>query len=273
MCCEYLCNCLLSSPSPKISGSPILEKLLDIAQKDDIYLKKILDICKECIKKNDKALLSYSILFEIMDKINRETNECIQNLIKDQYLLHSFEDNFTLYIKQAKEMMEKNNIPSTDGKSRDKYVINGFSHSENINKRIETLGHLVKYIYRDFDYISGVFKNFEDDDNKYFENILSNFKISLNSDGSFENLDLLGRNINNIIFIDNAKNLTKINNNDNIIYIKPYYGNVKDDKNIMYNLIDILKTIRIDLDKYDDIRIVLKRYKFIIFTKVTNILI
>ena len=75
------------------------------------------------------------------------------------------------------------------------------------------------------------------------------------------------------IFIDNAKNLTKINNNDNIIYIKPYYGNVKDDKNIMYNLIDILKTIRIDLDKYDDIRIVLKRYKFIIFTKVTNILI
>ena len=91
MCCEYLCNCLLSSPSPKISGSPILEKLLDIAQKDDIYLKKILDICKECIKKNDKALLSYSILFEIMDKINRETNECIQNLIKDQYLLHLFE--------------------------------------------------------------------------------------------------------------------------------------------------------------------------------------
>ena len=154
MCCEYLCNCLLSSPSPKISGSPILEKLLDIAQKDDIYLKKILDICEECIKKNDKALLSYSILFEIMDKINRETNECIKNLIKDQYLLHLFEDNFRLYIKQAKEMMEKNNIPSTDGKSRDKYVINGFSHSENINKRIETLGHLVKYIYRDFDYIS-----------------------------------------------------------------------------------------------------------------------
>ena len=140
-------------------------------------------------------------------------------------------------------------------------------------KEMKQTYELILYSVKDFDYISGVFKNFEDDDNKYFENILSNFKISLNSDGSFENLDLLGRNINNIIFIDNAKNLTKINNNDNIIYIKPYYGNVKDDKNIMYNLIDILKTIRIDLDKYDDIRIVLKRYKFIIFTKVTNILI
>ena len=50
--------------------------------------------------------------------------------------------------------MEKNNIPSTDAKSRDKYVINGFTHSDNINKRIETLGNLVKYVYRDFDYIS-----------------------------------------------------------------------------------------------------------------------
>ena len=140
-------------------------------------------------------------------------------------------------------------------------------------KEMKQTYELILYSVKDFDYISGVFKNFEDDDNKYFENILSNFKISLNSDGSIQNLDLLGRNINNIIFIDNAKNLTKINNNDNIIYIKPYYGNVKDDKNIMYNLIDILKTIRIDLDKYDDIRIVLKRYKFIIFTKVTNILI
>ena len=140
-------------------------------------------------------------------------------------------------------------------------------------KEMKQTYELILYSVKDFDYISGVFKNFEDDDNKYFENILSNFKISLNSDGSIQSLDLLGRNINNIIFIDNAKNLTKINNNDNIIYIKPYYGNVKDDKNIMYNLIDILKTIRIDLDKYDDIRIVLKRYKFIIFTKVTNILI
>ena len=153
ICCEYLCNCLLSSTTTKIKGSPILDKLLSLAQKDDIYLKKILEICENCIKKNEKAILSYSILFEVMDKINRETNECLQNLIKDEYLLHLFEDNFKLYNEQAKEMMEKNNIPLTDAKSRDKFIVNGFSHAENVNTRIETLGNLAKYIYKDIDFI------------------------------------------------------------------------------------------------------------------------
>ena len=97
-----------------------------LAQKDDIYLKKILEICENCIKTNEKAILSYSILFEVMEKINPETNDAIRNMIKDEYLLHLFEDNFKLYNQQANEMMEKNNIPNTDGKARDKYIVNGF---------------------------------------------------------------------------------------------------------------------------------------------------
>ena len=153
ICCEYLCNCLLSSPTTKISNSPVLEKLISLSQKDDIYLKKILDICENCIKKNDKAILSYSILFEVMEKINPETNECIKNFIKDEYLLHLFQDNFKLYNQQANEILEKNNIPFTDGKSRDKFIINGFTHSDNLNKRIETLDSLVKYLYKDFDFM------------------------------------------------------------------------------------------------------------------------
>ena len=151
ICCEYLCNCLLSSPTSKISNNPILEKLITLAQKDNIYLKKIIEICEECIKKNQKAILSYAILFEIMEKINPETNEVLNNFIKDEYLLHIFEDNFKLYNKQANEIMEKNNIPKDQ---RDKYkVLDGFSHLENVNKRIETLGHLIKYLYKEFDFV------------------------------------------------------------------------------------------------------------------------
>ena len=153
ICCEYLCNCLLSSPTTKINNSPILEKLLILAQKDDIYLKKILEICENCIKKNDKAILSYAILFEIMEKINPETNESISNIIKEEYLLNLFKDNFKLYNKQANEILEKNNILVTDAKARDKFIINGFTHSENVNKRVETFGNLIKYLYKDIDFI------------------------------------------------------------------------------------------------------------------------
>ena len=138
-------------------------------------------------------------------------------------------------------------------------------------KEMKQIYELILFSENNFDYISSMLKNFEDDENKYFENILSNYQININSDGSIENLDLLGRNINNIIFIDKVKSPSKINNN-NIIYLKPFYGNIKDDKNLIYNLIDILRKIRKDVEENTDIRKSLEKYKYFIFTKITNIL-
>ena len=138
-------------------------------------------------------------------------------------------------------------------------------------KEMKQFYELILYSENNFDYISSILKNFEDDENKYFENILSNYKININPDGSIDNLDLLGRNINNIIFIDDIKNTTKFNNNS-IIYLKSFYGNEKYNKNLMYNLIDILKKIRLDAEEYEDIKTVLEKYKYFIFTKITNIL-
>ena len=153
ICTEYLCNCLLASPTPHIKNNPILDKVLTLAQKNDIYLKKILTICENCLKKNENSLLSYSILFEIMDKMNIEENECIQGMVKDQYLLHLFEDNFRLYNKQASELFEKSEIKFEDGANRDKFKINGFTHYENISYRIDILGNMIKYLYKDYDFI------------------------------------------------------------------------------------------------------------------------
>ena len=138
-------------------------------------------------------------------------------------------------------------------------------------KEMKQFYELILYSENNFDYISSILKNFEDDENKYFENILSNYKININPDGSIDNLDLLGRNINNIIFIDDIKNTSKFNNNS-IIYLKSFYGNEKYNKNLMYNLIDILKKIRLDAEEYEDIKTVLEKYKYFIFTKITNIL-
>ena len=153
ICTEYLCNCLLASPTPHIKNNPILDKVLTLAQKNDIYLKKILTMCENCLKKNENSLLSYSILFEIMDKMNIEENECIQGMVKDQYLLHLFEDNFRLYNKQASELFEKSEIKFEDGANRDKFKINGFTHYENISYRIDILGNMIKYLYKDYDFI------------------------------------------------------------------------------------------------------------------------
>ena len=138
-------------------------------------------------------------------------------------------------------------------------------------KEMKQFYELILFSSNNFDYISNKLKLFENDENKYFEHILSNFDIIIKSDGSIENIDLLGRNINSIIFIDQIKSL-HINKNTNIIYLKKYYGDINYDKNILVNLMDILKKIKNDVEQVDDIRVSLDKYKFFIFTKTTNLL-
>ena len=152
-CCDYLCQCLLVSNDPNIGNSPILEKLFEIIEKDNKYLKKVFDICENSIKKNERTILSYAILFEIMDKINCETNGLIQDFIQDRHLLNLFEDNFKLYIKQTKDSLAKVDIDSSDAENIDKYIVDGFTHAENVKKRMEIYPYLVNKFYLDYDFL------------------------------------------------------------------------------------------------------------------------
>ena len=153
LCCDYLCKCLLMSENSNIKNNPILEELLKLVEKNDNYLGKVLDICENCIKNNDRTILSYSILTEIMDKYINESNEKIGEFIKDRHLLNLFEDNFHLYVKQAKELLTKNNITFSDGEIIDKYIFDGFSHLDNAQKRIEVYPFLINKLYTDYDFI------------------------------------------------------------------------------------------------------------------------
>ena len=152
-CCDYLCQCILMSNNTNIKKSPILEKLLDIVQKDKKYLKKIFNFCENSIKNNDKAILSYALLFEVLDKFHKDEKEIINDFIKDKHLLNIFEDNFRLYVKQAQELLTNNNIYFSDGDTIDKYIINGFTHLDNIKKRIEVYPDLINKYYIDYDFI------------------------------------------------------------------------------------------------------------------------
>ena len=153
ICCDYLCQCLLSLNNTNIKNNSILDTLIQIVNRDDKYLIKVLKICEDCLKKNENSILSYVILCEIIQRITIETSEPIQNLIKDRYLLKLFEDNFYLYIKQVKELLEKNNISSTDGEIIDKYIFNGFTHLDNIKKRMEIYYELIDGLYKDYDFL------------------------------------------------------------------------------------------------------------------------
>ena len=151
-CCDYLCQCLLMSKNTNIKNDPVMEKLLEIIEKDNKYLKKVFDICENFIKRNEKTISSFSILFEMIGKFwdEKNENEIIKDFIKDRHLLRLFEDNFKLYVEHTKNLLKKNNIFEAD--IIDKYIIDGFSHLENIKKRMEIYPDLINKFYTDYDF-------------------------------------------------------------------------------------------------------------------------
>ena len=203
LCCDYLCQCLLSLNNPDIKNNHILDKLLVLVSKDDKCLQKVLEICENCLKKNENSLLSYSILFEIMDKIHNNS-EPIENLKKEKHLIDMFEDNFKLYTKQAKELLEHNKIPSSDGDIIDKYLINGFPHSENIKKRMELFPYLINY-YKDYDFLP------------FLKEVLVNNAVSPNDQSIFFEF------IKNYISNDDSDD----NDNDNELNLENESNNLK----------------------------------------------
>jgi hypothetical protein len=121
--------------------------------KDEDYLKKVLNICENCLKTNERAIMSYSIIYQIMQNSKGSSIKTIYDFIKNEHLLNLYKDNFLLYIKQAKEQLTKNNISLTEGDIIDKYIFDGFSHLDNILKRMEFFPHLINVFYKDFNFL------------------------------------------------------------------------------------------------------------------------
>ena len=153
LCCDYLCQCLLISEESNIKNNPVFEKLINIIDKNKKYIKNILDICKNNVTNNKKTILSYSIIFEIMDKYSDNSGEIINDYIKDKFLLKLFEDNFNSYIEQAKYLLNKKNICFSDGDIIDKFIIDGFTHLENVKKRMKVFPYLINKYYTDYDFL------------------------------------------------------------------------------------------------------------------------
>ena len=134
---------------------------------------------------------------------------------------------------------------------------------------MKLLYELVIFFVLTPDYVDPIIELIEKDE-KYFDYILYRQHIMIDEDGdSVKNLNLLGRDLKNIIIIDDIQRYFKLQK-ENGICIRPFYGNALSDRNTLKTLNNILQKIRFDADETKDIRISLEKYKHLLYTIVTS---
>ena len=105
--------------------------------------------------------------------------------------------------------------------------------------------------------------------NKFFDYILYANQLTLNNKGKLvKDLENLGRNLKNVIVIDTKIHLDKKYKN-NLILVKPFYGNNLVDINVLKILGYILLNIKKE-NYEDDIRTSIYRYRNLIKTYLMN---
>ena len=127
--------------------------------------------------------------------------------------------------------------------------------------------HIIKQFYElilfssgTCDYVDPIIKVIEKNEN-FFEFVLYRQHISFDEKGEYyKDLNLLNRNIRNILIVDDMKKNFKFHK-ENGICIKPFYGDIQKDTNLLNLLGQILIKIRMDAEETGDIRISLDKEK------------
>jgi Dullard-like phosphatase family protein len=126
--------------------------------------------------------------------------------------------------------------------------------------KMKQLYELILFSSGTSEYVTPIVKSIEKKE-KFFEHILYRQHVTYDDNGNlFKNLNLLNRNVKNILIVDDTfKNFKyhKLNG----ICIKPFYGDVYSDKDTLKVLGSILYKIRFDADITGDIRISLNKEK------------
>ena len=160
-CCEYLYQCVLKldvnvSNEYEIKMNPIMNKLLTFAQNDEKYLSKILSLCEQDLKINNKSLSILQILSILFDSYTYSyteliyLKESIKDFVADEKLLNLYKNNFINYIERIKEQIKSKKDLVINP---DEEIIDNYSHTINIKKRIEFLNKWITLIYPAFDFV------------------------------------------------------------------------------------------------------------------------
>ena len=199
---EYLCQSLFCLNNYKIDHNLCFKKLCELMKKDEIYIKKVLDICENNLKNNKHSLICYEMMkFLINNYIKENPNEnlpylceikCLNDFLKEEHLIKIFEENFTNYINFARKKFSSKNLIDID-----RIIIDGFSHYENINERLNFL-ILSNKIYPNYNFLPKIKELLLDNPSASSDkNLLYNFIINFLS---LENKNKIKNEIREYLF-------------------------------------------------------------------------
>ena len=136
-------------------------------------------------------------------------------------------------------------------------------------KKMRPLFELVIFSFGTYEYVNNVIKIIEKK-GKFFEHVLYRQHATDRNGEYVKDLSLLGRDLKNIIIVDDIPQVFKMQEKNGIC-IKPFYGDIITDKNTLNILGKILEKIRFDADEDGDIRKSLDKQRNLIFSHITNI--
>ena len=139
----------------------------------------------------------------------------------------------------------------------------------NFLDRMKKIYEIILFTFSSPEYASPIIQLIEKE-GKYFEHILY-IQQAIYMNGSYvKNIQYLGRDIKKTIIIeDNINNISKFNR-DNAICIKPFYGDISNEKNTLQLLGNILNKIRYDAEITGDIVKSLHKEKYNIITEISS---
>ena len=139
----------------------------------------------------------------------------------------------------------------------------------NFLDRMKKIYEIILFTFSSPEYANPIIELIEKDE-KYFEHKLYIQHASYFNNEYVKNINDLGRNLKNTLIIDNNINNIHKSNRDNSICIKPFYGDMENEKNTLQLLGNVLNKIRYDAEITGDIGKSLKKEKYYIITEICS---
>jgi len=142
-CINYFTQSLLNSKSEEGSKiNALIAKIYDITTLYPTFKRNVIDMCIDSLNKNQNAVLSFKILSRYLsDPFLRSSNFSLEKLdketkllLKNDYIVKLFYENFKAYKNCAREIVNKLNLYEN---AEDLIMYDNFSHSQHIKIRLD----------------------------------------------------------------------------------------------------------------------------------------
>jgi hypothetical protein len=136
-------------------------------------------------------------------------------------------------------------------------------------EKMKNICELILFSFGTSNYVDSIINVIENEE-KYFEYILDRNHGMYENGMCVKDLNMLNRDLKSIIIIDDTSKYFQLHQ-ENGICVKPFYGDVENDKNTLIILGNILEKIFYDANVTGDVRISLKKFKKLLeFSNIIN---